>query len=753
MAKIITADTRAQEFTYDYFNRRETQLSKYVSDRIDAESETGLSKLTFGYHKMFGRSTAFVETAALAGLGGLIGGPIGAVIGAGIGIASGSSYYQGVGERMGYSGARATAAGAAGDIAANLGIYGVARYGYGLAGGGLAGLGAVGIGAGAGYAADWVTANYLSDWSSGKQMGASGGMGLGIGAGAAALLGFGPVGWAAAGLVGLGTGAYLAYNRLFGGDGDVVGEREQLRNQMQISQGLSNLRTANPNAYNRLLSMADESKLNLQFTNYNAAADSMTADVKDKLLDYSGEITRAYFSDKTLGEGPLTRDLATYIFGEEYTKWSESPSARTRYYESASGNHATKIITDTSISNFIAQNIEQEIEIGGESEAKLARLRYAISIMGGKPGAELQANIIKALGKRTFKGKQGTVYDAKGFFTGHEGSYFQRSREFLKDQLDDVNKQIQALTGAGENFSPVNAANASAIFNILDAKKRGDGEAYNKALAFAQGTMSAGDITTLHHLLGSENMIGAPSDAIDNIQKDIAMAAIMADSAAYQDAIERFGRNKGAMLGTENLSVVQNRMRNLLLGKGGDKSEAYLKLKANNFSAITDEATKVFLQQSEGAMNVLDNIAGKTWAEYKESVQKSDIDSTTKQMLLNQLSGRDEGQFILSDDVTGIRKTVGQQLLASHANYMAQSTGQSLAERQATSLDSIDRGIRELIRLTASDKENDYVKGRKDDKNEFYVAPEDPNSVETTSNMGAFLNAVGKLGRGEFSLF
>jgi hypothetical protein len=232
------------------------------------------------------------------------------------------------------------------------------------------------------------------------------------------------------------------------------------------------------------------------------------------------------------------------------------------------------------------------------------------------------------------------------------------------------------------------------------------------------------------------------------------MIIVASDSAAYQDAIERFGRNKGAMLGTENLSVVQNRMRNLLLGKGGDKSEAYLKLKANNFSAVTDEATKVFLQQSEGAMNVLDNIAGKTWAEYKESVQKSDIDSTTKQMLLNQLSGRDEGQFILSDDVTGIRKTVGQQLLASHANYMAQSTGQSLAERQATSLDSIDRGVRELIRLTAAGKEDsDYVKNRKGDKNEFYTAPEDPNSVETTSNIGAFFNAVGKLGRGEFSLF
>jgi hypothetical protein len=228
------------------------------------------------------------------------------------------------------------------------------------------------------------------------------------------------------------------------------------------------------------------------------------------------------------------------------------------------------------------------------------------------------------------------------------------------------------------------------------------------------------------------------------------MIIVASDSAAYQDAIERFGRNKGAMLGTENLSVVQNRMRNLLLGKGGDKSEAYLKLKANNFSAVTDEATKVFLQQSEGAMNVLDNIAGKTWAEYKESVQKSDIDSTTKQMLLNQLSGRDEGQFILSDDVTGIRKTVGQQLLASHANYMAQSTGQSLAERQATSLDSIDRGIRELIRLTASDKENDYVKGKKGDKNEFYTGgPQDTADVrEDTSAVGTLIDIMGMALRG-----
>jgi len=792
MAKIITADTRAQEFTYDYFNRRETQLSKYVSDRIDAESETGLSKLTFGYHKLLGRSTAFAETALLTGLGGLIGGPIGAVIGAGIGIASGSTYYQGVGERMGYSGNGALFAGAAGEMAANIGMYGVVKAAYNMGSaaytgtamtsfgqhgamattktfGGtvMSGVAPIITGLGAGYAGDYLTARYFSDYSSNQQLGIGAGLGGGVGLGAgfagSLLLPslFTPWGIVAATVVGAGYGLYRGYNRLFGGDGDVVGEREQLRNQMQLSQGLHNLRGANPNAYNRLLSMADESKLNLQFTNYNAATDTMTGDVKSGLLGSAGAITRGYHTANSNMKKITQDELVKYLPG--YEAWVNNAVADAgsqigygtdgQAVPPEAAHYAGPLISkeDFSIEAYIA-TMGKEIDLEGGDAKEMARLRYMISLMGGKAGADLQKRVIDALGKRTFKGKQGTVYDAKGFFTGHEGSYFQRTQDFIKDRLLDVNKTIQEMTGANAEYSPVNAANASAIFNILDAKKRGDGEAYNKALAFAQGTMGAGDITTLHAMLSDPNRT-LSDDAIDKVQRDMAMIIVASDSAAYQDAIERFGRNKGAMLGTENLSVVQNRMRNLLLGKGGDKSEAYLKLKANNFSAVTDEATKVFLQQSEGAMNVLDNIAGKTWAEYKESVQKSDIDSTTKQMLLNQLSGRDEGQFILSDDVTGIRKTVGQQLLASHANYMAQSTGQSLAERQATSLDSIDRGIRELIRLTASDKENDYVKGKKGDKNEFYTAPEDPNSVETTSNIGAFFNAVGKLGRREFSLF
>lgn len=738
MAKLITADTRAQELTYDYFNRRETQLSKYVSDRIDAESETGLSKLTFGYHKMFGRRTALVETAALAGLGGLIGGPIGAVIGAGIGIASGSTYYQGVGERMGYSGARATAAGAAGDIAANLGIYGVARYGYGLAGGGLAGLGAVGIGAGAGYAADWVTANYLSDWSSGKQMGASGGMGLGIGAGAAALLGFGPVGWAAAGLVGLGTGAYLAYDRLFRNENIGEGERENLRNQMQVLQSGDKLKLINPAVYNRLVSESTQSEIELKFTNYGTSAKKMTTDIKRNLYEKAGEITRAFYLktpnasnvrdvENLLNDYART-DITNYDLYEKGEKGTLDDNYVFRgYAQEKKGSEYNrgldfKAVEDVpSALGFLQLKYGgKAVKIGSPDEFELSKLRYMTSMLPEHVRLNIEKKIFNSLsGTKFVDANNQEVYDVRGFFKGHEQTPFQRSKEFLNKSIDRINARFAKELGSKDSVTMVSSHNIAGIYTLLDAYGT---DRYADAVENA-GKMMSSDELLLFDQMTKDGRLS--KDAVKALKKDLADSYLVAQDSVYQESIGRFSKAKSAMLG-DDFSAVKGHMSRLL-GRGDMSSEdlvRYNALKSNNFKSVSDTATREFLQQSEGAMGVLGQVHGKTWEEYQQIVEKADLDSSTKQMLLDQLTGKDKRTTLLSDDVSNMTKSIGRQLVAANMPGMTQSTLQSLSEQQVSSLTSIDKKMSDLI-LAVKEKN-----GTKSPETNSATPPPVPNSPD-----------------------
>lgn len=722
MAKIITADTRAQEFTYDYFNRRETQLSKYVSDRIDAESETGLSKLTFGYHKMFGRRTALVETGGLMALGAGIGsfaGPVGTVIGAGVGALlggySGSSYYGGVGERLGGRGAgfglAAESAMHIGNFAIQAGTYQIGRSILGM--GRITAAMPVAYGMAGGYAADWVTANYLSDQSRGVQYGASGALGAGLAAGAAAFggfmipsLGVGPWGLAAAAIAGTTTGLYTAYNR-FVGDDMASGEREKLRNQMQILQGGERLRALNPEAYARMVGSVDQTALGLKMTNYNASVKAMTDDVKLDLSERAGQITRAYYRGAFRGGTGLhgEDDAAFWDAGKEHISGYQAWFARTMDDNRAikeRNRSAWLIFSDTkdaTLPSYLKEVYSgKSIKIGSTQEKDLAKMRYMLELMPSEVRNKYQQQIIDSLGDVKFINESGgTAYDGKGYMTNQDKSPFERSTEFLNDELGKANKEFNALTGTKVNL--ITAGNAMAVYNLLHSEYGSD--AYRKAQSDAAKLgMSQDTLLKFHHMLDPKGGAKDPA-AIERMRGHIADAQMYAQDVVYKDALDRFARTKSGILG-EALNPVTAQLRRLL-GRGdlsASEQEAYSKLRQGGFESIQDDATREFMQQSAGAFDVLNQAAGKTKEEYEASVRGADLNEYTKRMLLEQVSGKGKGTTLLSQDAADIRKAFGQQFAAANLGAMSESTMQSLAEQQAMSLGSIDKGIQALIDIT-----------------------------------------------------
>ncbi len=757
MAKLLTADTRAQEFTYDYFQRKEQQLSKYISDRTDAESNTGLSNLTFGYSKLLGRNTALVETAGLMAMGGLMGGIPGAIIGAGVGLYSGSDRYKAIGERMGWSGDfAAPAAGGVMDVGANLAmgsglilagraagnIYAARASAQGLGvvsmGGRLmAGAMVTSAGIAGGYAGDWVTANYLSDYSNTTQMGASASMGAGIsGIGAAGLAWLAPslvtpVGAAIAAVAGAGYGLYSAYNRLYGGDEtQIQGERENLRNQMQILQGGALMQEVDPELYARMVGSVDRSKLGIKFTEYDAATKSITDTEKLKLYGTAGKITRAFHGRGESGAAvsKLLQEHASGMAG--YEQWKSAQTTPEVSYWSGRSDPGY-----LSMERFIGNTYAgKTLKIDSDQVKDLAQLRYMTSQMSPDARRDVIKRVTEAAaGAKIVDGSDNIIYkDLNAYFTAQDSTPFERSKEFLNDNLKAVNKEFNNLVQGNTSLNLVTASNATAVYGLLaNYGKGGDAEA--KAIRNARSMgMSEGEIITIKQMMGDGAL---DSEAIERINTGIANIHDVTQGGLIEDGIKRFARSKSAMLG-DALSPVKAQLTRLL-GRGDMSAsdlEAYNKLKLGGFKTIEDGATRTFMQQSAGAMDVLDQVHGKTWGEYEQLVKSATVDSSTKEMLLKQMTGRDKGQALMARDAADIKRSFGEQFAAANLGAMSQSTVQSLAEQQATSLLSIDA---KMDRLISAVRKEAGLPDKSDDKPIVAATtPGDADAVTTDASPG-----------------
>jgi hypothetical protein len=111
MAKTLSADTRTKEFYFDYYQRKERQLSNLIEKENADFYESGLGRMGYATHSLFGRYTALAETGAAMAVGRYIGGfagPWGAfagtIAGAAMGTGSNWNFYKSVGQNMGLSG-------------------------------------------------------------------------------------------------------------------------------------------------------------------------------------------------------------------------------------------------------------------------------------------------------------------------------------------------------------------------------------------------------------------------------------------------------------------------------------------------------------------------------------------------------------------------------------------------------------------------------------------------------------------------
>ena len=694
MSKILTQDTRQQEAYFDYFQRKDRQLSQMIAGANANIGKSSLSEMTFGYHKTLGKATAFAEISGLAMTGAAFGGIPGALVGAGIGIYSSRDEFARIGANMGFSDETSMAAGLAGYA----GAYGLMGYGIkgavgaGMASGVIAGV-ASGLGAGiAGYAGykagSFVYDRYMKDEGYGKQwrVGASALSGGAIGAGAAMLLG-GPVGWVAG--AGMLVGAGLSYLDTYGGTQDVSSQRQRLRERMQILTGAASYQSKDAMGYAELMSRGMDRYQSIQdasISEYTKGIDSID---QSEAADIAAKMVRQSTKGKNAAEAVLDSD-DSFILGDVERKrtgilnyFGYRPKYKTSDYLEYLGG-------------------VKSIKVGSKSEKALSRIRAVMSHLPERERKQMASQLREyGLDDLKFTDSNGnTLFKGSDeYMNASLRDSYSSVSDRVASELDDANKLLNSALGR-KSGSMINATNAAAMFGVINSFGTGKYKDRLKDLE-AISPDTAKRLALLLKGRGSE--LAAVRDELSG---HLSTAVITAEQGVMAEALNTFKLQKSSILGSNVAGTVADLMdASLRRDFIGDELAAVKgAVGKGGFKSVTDKATRGYLRQMSSANDLFANLGGvETSGQFMAKIKADkNLNPATKQLLISQLPS-DKGEIIGSNIDTMVKR-MGASITSSYMASMSQQTAESMQARQGEILTKLDKTLEDLT--TAINKAN-----------------------------------------------
>jgi len=720
LAKITTADTRSQEANYEYFERKQQQLSNYLEKNNSEFYKSYVSDRFTGISDYTGRYTAALEIGTMMAAGGgagfLKGGSWGAAIGMGAGfvagVASNANFFTGIGNRMGIESDGLAMAAGAGSYAAGLSALALAGKAA------LSPIGLVGIGVGSVVGA---TGSYLGKELITDKLKASGysdnnaeflGRLSGGALTAAGVLTLGTLGVltapVAAGYAAV-TGAYSlwdAYSNAYLSPDQGLTQRQILRDTMGVVTSVDKLRSVSASSYADMMAMGSVKRNDIETASLEGYYAKATAGEKRFAASFARDMTQAHLArgDNSMSVAvPGMLGNTAYGLAGALSKNSNSLLAGTKYADAESPEKA--MYDALSAIKAASGKKGAGVKVGSDEEKLLRRIRMGAAELDNGRKSALITYLNNGFGFdkiRVTDTENNTLFsNFSDYATNSSGrNSFTALGDNITAELGTANTILSEGLGMPEKAGKIiTADNAIPMFAVFNALRSGEG--LNKALSLGKAAGLDDDAVALlnNALIDSNGNMRLNADAVTSVSKSLSNIGISAPHLVAAESIKLFTRNKSTVLG-DDAGTVNAYLKSFVSGGLSEPDRLRISTMAkNNFENIKDLNVAAGLNEIHSTMNagelLGESAKNNNWtiAQAREKIKAANkLSSTQKDILLASTSGM-EGSLSYASNAGKILSNISANVFNSNISEMGKQTAEDLASSQINILSKLDTSI------------------------------------------------------------